>query len=321
MRIPGLRRDRGDDQSFEQLPSQIICPVCGLRNDSMARFCRNCGLPLGAPRDPVRGTTTGRADLPSEHGAGIAAVVGLLVAIVVLAAAGYLILKSNSGPGTALLPTPTARATAAPGATPGPAGTPGPLPSRLPVRSLSPGESTPADTPAPSDAVPTGSAAPTATPLVADTNFVCDTAASFLDPSKSQWHVSAARWGGRDKWDELTLVLAKDAGKGKTTVTVEAMDSRTAAQVSGLDPAPGSRVLLITFEGDTISKNAIVADIAQYGLRQLDYLNVDDANGTTYAVVGVNKDTCYRMSVPSWKKGDGLATGDTVSLLLDVKYR
>ena len=40
----------------------------GLRNDVTVRFCRNCGLPLGAPRDPVLGTTTKRADLPSDRG-------------------------------------------------------------------------------------------------------------------------------------------------------------------------------------------------------------------------------------------------------------
>lgn len=324
MRIPGLRRDRGDE-AYDQLPSQIICPVCGLRNDSMARFCRNCGLPLGAPRDPVRGTTSGRADLPSEHGAGIAAVVGLLVAVVVLAGAGWLILRSNSGPGTATGPTPTPAGSQAPAASPDPAATlvpaatGGALPSRLPAGSGDPGPSVVPSSPGAATPAPSGepSAAPTEPPLVADTTFTCDPA-SFVDPTRGAWRVTAARWGKRgDRFDELTIELTREEGRGRTTIEVEALNARQAARVSGLAEAPTSRVILITFDGDVIIRQAIVADMA---LEALDYLNVETPDETTYGAVGVNSDGCYRMLVPDWQEGVTTAVGDTVDLLLRVRY-
>lgn len=328
MRIPGLRRDR-DDEAYQQLPSQIICPVCGLRNDSMARFCRNCGLPLGAPHDPVRGTTSRRADLPSEHGAGLAAIVGLLAAVVVLAGAGFLIVRSNSGTGTGTLPTatPVVVPSRGPDGTPDggpsliPAATSGALPTRKPLgsgepaASADPGTRTPEPFAPPSEE-PTPEASPA--PLVADTDFTCE-AADFDDPSRGTWRVAAAQWGARDKWDELTIELVRVDGKGRTTIGVEAMSAQDAAQVSGLDEAPTSRVILITFDGDvSIRIDPIVATL---GLRSLDYLNIDTANDITYAMVGVNRDGCYRMFAPAWKKGQEVAVGDRMNLLLDVKYR
>jgi hypothetical protein len=314
MRIPGLRRDRGNE-AYAQPPSQIICPVCGLRNDSMARFCRNCGLPLGAPRDPVRGTTSRRADLPSEHGTGIAAIVGLVVAVLVLAGAGWLILRGNNG-GAAVLPTSTPAISLAAGATPRPTTRPL-LPSRVPANpDGSPAVATPRTrTPQPSDA---SGANASAGPLVADTDFTCDLG-SFQDPSNGSWSVSEARWGARAKWDELTLVLTREKGKGTTRFDVEAMSAQEAAQISGLDPARDDRVILITLDGDVIM--GIPPVVADMGLRTLDFLNVETANDTTYAVVGVNTDGCYRLSAPAWKRGDSIAVGDTVNVLLDVKYR
>lgn len=328
MRIPGLRRDR-DDEAYQQLPSQIICPVCGLRNDSMARFCRNCGLPLGAPRDPVRGTTSRRADLPSEHGAGIAAIVGLLAAVVVLAGAGFLILRTNSGTSTGSLPTatPVAMPSTVAGGTPDagaslmPAATSGALPTRKPLgsgepaTSDDPGVRTPAPSAAPSEK-PTVETS--AAPLVADTGFTCE-AADFDDPSRGAWRVGEASWGARDKWDELTIELVRVEGKGRSTIGVEAMSARDAAQVSGLDEAPTDRVILITFDGDVSPRREPSVNLL--GLKALDYLNLDAANDTPYAVVGVNRDGCYRLFAPAWKKGQEVAVGERVKLLLDVKYR
>lgn len=216
MRFPGRRRDRGDTAN-EQRPSHVVCPVCGLRNDVMSRFCRNCGLPLGAPRDPVRGTTSRRADLPSDHGAGIAAIVGLLAAVVVLAGAGWLILRSNSGSdgGVAAAPTPTPIVTLAPGGTPQPQATGGLLPTRAPGASLEPGalptrrplgSEAPATFEPPAEESPAPEASGSPAPLIADTDFTCEPA-DFDDPTNGKWRISNAFWGGRDKWDELTLEL------------------------------------------------------------------------------------------------------------------
>ncbi|MFN8621147.1 MAG: zinc ribbon domain-containing protein [Chloroflexota bacterium] len=325
MRFPGRNRDRGE-QAPAPYPSQIICPSCGLRNDPTTRFCRNCGLPLGAPSDPVRGTTSRRADLPSEHGAGIAAMVGLGVAVVLLGGAAFLILRNNSDSGdTGNLPAATAKATPKATAQAGgvevslspedslaPTVTAQPDPSRDPggpVATLPP-----RDTPDPGTD-PFASASPG--PLVADTGETCSPA-DFRDPTNSKWKIVEARWGGRNKYDELTIVLRKDSGEGSSDFAVESMDSTTAAQISGLDPAPGSQVILITFDGDISIKSPIVAKLSE---KQLNYLNVESTDEATYAVVGVNRDTCYRLYVPAWKKGQDVAVGDTVTLLLDTRYR
>jgi hypothetical protein len=327
MRIPGLRRKRGDE-AYQGAPTQIICPVCGLRNDSMARFCRNCGLPLGAPRDPVRGTVSRRADLPSEHGSGIAAIVGLAAAVVVLAGAAFLILRGSGGSGgTGLLsptpagsPRPTAASSRAP-ATGLPTRAPSsPVPSAGPVASsgpIGPGAS--------GDAIPTRrprestSPAPegSAKPLVADTGFTCDPA-SFTDPTRGAWRVSAAQWGDREKWDEVTLILTREEGRGRTAIEIEAMTPGEAERLSGLAAPPGDRALLIRFDGDTVIRQPIVASA---DLRAVEYLNVEMSGDTMYAVIGVNTDGCYRLFSPEWKRGDETATGETVRLLLDVRYR
>ena len=123
MRLSG-RRGEAAAQRPMQFPPTIICPVCGLRNDVAVRFCRNCGLPLGAPRDPVRGTTTKRADLPSDRGTGIAAIIGLLIVVAIVGGAGFLIYKGfqgNSGTADANPnPTSTVRSSIAPATSPVP---------------------------------------------------------------------------------------------------------------------------------------------------------------------------------------------------------
>jgi hypothetical protein len=300
-----------------------------LRNDVMSRFCRNCGLPLGAPRDPVRGTTSRRADLPSDHGAGIAAVVGLLAAVVVLGGAGWLILRSNNGSdsGVASGPTPTPVVTLAPGSTPRPQPSGGVLPSRVPGASVEPGalptrrpfasdEPAVSEPPAEASLAPEASGSPA--PLIADTDFTCEPA-DFDDPTGGKWRITEALWGGRDKWDELTLVLRREQGKGDTNVSVEALTAREAEQITGLDQATSNRVILITFDGDVRITNPVVA--LPSSLRQLNYLNIETTSEATYAIVGVNRDTCYRMVAPAWKNGRTTAVGDTMKLLLDVRYR
>src|SRR5262245_18269736 len=120
MRIPGLRRkDAG--ARYVPPPAYTVCPVCVYRNEPSARFCRNCGLPLGTPRDPVRGTMTRKADLPSSHGTGIAALVGLAMVVVILAGSAFLVFRGFSASGTdASSPTTTPTGAIAANPTPRP---------------------------------------------------------------------------------------------------------------------------------------------------------------------------------------------------------
>jgi hypothetical protein len=250
------------------------------------------------------------------------------VAIVLLGGAGFLILRNSGDQGdTGNLPASTAKAT--PRATahavgvqasipPGASRPPGADPSVGPFPSRNPGGAVatlpPRETPDPGGD-PFASTTPC--PLVADTGEVCG-GADFKDPTNGKWRIVEARWGGRNKYDELTIVLRKDAGVGHTDFAVEGMTSLEASQVSGLDPAPGANVILITFDGDVSIKSPILARLSE---RQLNYLNVESTDEATYAIVGVNRDTCYRLYAPTWKKGQRVAVGDTVSVLLDTRYR
>jgi hypothetical protein len=190
---------------------------------------------------------------------------------------------------------------------------PGALPTRRPLASDEPAASEP---PAEASLAPEASGSPA--PLIADTDFTCEPA-DFDDPTGGKWRITEALWGGRDKWDELTLVLRREQGKGDTNVSVEALTAREAEQITGLDQATSNRVILITFDGDVRITNPVVA--LPSSLRQLNYLNIETTSEATYAIVGVNRDTCYRMVAPAWKNGRTTAVGDTMKLLLDVRYR
>jgi hypothetical protein len=323
MRLPGFRRGR-TDEAYQQVPTQIICPVCGLRNDALARFCRNCGLPLGAPRDPVRGTTSRRADLPSEHGTGIAAVVGLIAAVVVLAGAGFLILRSNTNGGTAAAsPTPvaTVRPSGAPASALSSAAPSGAIPSGAsasapPSARPSQGLASQRPSAAPSDAGPSASAQA----LVADTGFTCKTA-TFADPTRGSWRVTRASWANReDGYDRVTLELTREAGRGRTELGIESMPARRVAAQTGLDQPPGERAVVVRLDGSALIRQAIASTATGLGI-------VTDVNvamgqgGRVYAVLSTNGEGCHRLSAPGWKDAENVAVGDVVNLLIDVRRR
>lgn len=333
MRIPGLsRKDQG--ARYAPLPNQVVCPVCSLRNDASARFCRNCGLPLGAPRDPVRGTTTRRADLPSERGTGIAAIVGLLAVVVILAGAGFLIFRGfNSGtavvpPGTSAVPVDSATPTSPPGSV-APTAPPGsPAASALPTPEGTPGPSAEptTDPTAGTSAEPTSrptrrpTAAPTPTPAsLTDTGFTCDTG-SVLDATRSSWRVTEARWGARNRWDELTILMSRESGRAPkpgTTVELAWLKPGAVRSTYGFPNPGGDRALVLTFDGSATIRTSI--DNSSLGMQALRSIDIDlDSSDVLHVVIGVNGDGCARLTAPDWVDG---ASSDQVSLVLDVKYR
>jgi len=319
MRIPGLgRKER--DQRTAQPPTQVICPVCGLRNDAVTRFCRNCGLPLGAPRDPVRGTTTRRADLPSEHGSGIAAIVGLVAVVVILVGAGFLILRGFNGstPGVASVsPTPGHSATA----TPGPTGTPQVFPTFDPNQSTTPGDSSPPEptpTPHPGHS-PRPSRSPGDTPNpsgpLLGTGFTCDTG-TITDPLDQRWHVVSWKTHTKVGWDVLVITLAQSPGTTRkgTPVVLDWMDPKAVSSTYGLAKPPGDRALVISFEGPVTITQPQSAALSLATMQSLDMEM--DSSGILRAVIGVNGQGCGRLSAPNW--ADGTATS-TVDIVIDVK--
>ena len=307
MRLSGRRGDVAAQPPM-QFPPTIICPVCGLRNDIAIRFCRNCGLPLGAPRDPVRGTTTKRADLPSDRGTGIAAIVG---------GAGFLIYKgfhsttgtANAGPTS----TRTARSSSVPAASPT---------VTLPTRSITPATSGfPAETDEPTATnEPTSTDAPTASnePAAIGTvsAWTCKRGA-IADPLDGKWRISRTTWNKGASTDRLTLTLTRVSGTTRTGSVVNlAYTSPTrAASKYGITRPLGDHAIVLTFDG------AITVGSAQIGtpaLKALESVDVRrDASGIAHAIVGITGTGCARLNAPEWKNGSD--TIQTASITLDVR--
>jgi hypothetical protein len=317
-----------------QYPPTIICPVCGLRNDITVRFCRNCGLPLGAPRDPVRGTTTKRAELPSDRGTGIAAIFGLLVVVGIVGVAGFFIYKgfqANAGVGTA-----TATAKPRPSQGSGPSAAPAatalvsfPAASTGPGASAEPGASQPvvSDPPAETGApavtdAPTDTDAPTAepdpTPVAVTTvsAWTCKTGA-IADPLNGKWRVIRASWNSGASTDRVTLTLTRVNGtvRNGTTVNLAYMSPARAASKYGVTRPVGDRAIVLTFDGP-ISVGTPKVGIP--GLRAIASVDVrHDASGVTHAVIGVTGTGCARLNAADWRNGSDAT--QTAALTLDVR--
>jgi hypothetical protein len=313
-----------------QLPPTIICPVCGLRNDITVRFCRNCGLPLGAPRDPVRGTTTKRADLPSDHGTGVAAIFGLLVVVGIVGVAGFLIYRgfqSNAGTATGSLgPTHTAAASVAASTAPV---------VSFPAGSIEPGASA---QPGASQATPTGQPSTTDGPIASDgpsstdvptaqpdstppaistvSAWSCKTG-SIQDPLDGKWRISRTSWNAGASTDRITLTLTRVSGTAKqgSTVKLAYMSPSRAAAKYGVTRPVGDHAIVLTFDGAITAGTTMVGTP---GLRAIESVDVRrDASGVTHAVVGITGTGCARMNAADWRNGSDAT--QTAALTLDVR--
>lgn len=308
-----------------QLPPAIICPVCGLRNDITARFCRNCGLPLGAPRDPVRGTATRRADLPSDRGTGIAAIVALVAIVAITGLAAFLVMRNldgievaagsspTPGPTVPLVVGPSPGATRTPGptddATPGPDTTHDPDATRRPDATRTP---RPTEEPEPTDEPePTERPEPTATSLGTRTRFTCD-AAAIRDLSGRRWRVARASWGDSGSADRLTLHLNRSTGTTRrgTTVRMEFLSPSRAASRYGVSRPPGDRAVVLTFDGPLTINSPLVGGPSMRALQSVDVRR--DGDGVVHAVMGIDGDGCVRMTASGWDADDRSTTAEVV---------
>ncbi|MET0772225.1 MAG: hypothetical protein ABWZ82_03995 [Candidatus Limnocylindrales bacterium] len=319
MRLPGRKGDAAAP-GRAQIPLFVVCPVCHLRNDVSARFCRDCGLPLGAPRDPVRGTTTRRADLPSDRGAGIAAVLSLAAIVVIAGMAGFLVLRSFESATTA-----GASASSSTGPI---AAVPSdhPVPSTAPQASVDanppaepsstgPGEPTPRPRPTiqpteqPSDE-------PTARPLTTRTGWTCGSAA-IQDPLLGRWRIAQPRFGRQAGFDRLTFDLTRLDGEARRGVIVRMRFLRPAQAASryGVDTPSGDRAIVLTFDGP-INLRGDVSE--RPGLEALESLEArTDDEGVVHAVVGIAGDGCVRLSANDWRTGSGDTT--EAKLVVDIR--
>jgi len=317
MRLPG-RRGNAAAPGQAQIPRFVVCPVCHLRNDVSARFCRDCGLPLGAPRDPVRGTTTRRADLPSDRGAGIAAILSLAAIVVIAGMAGFLVFRSFESASTAgasasssTPPIAAVPSGVGPGATPattvdanpptepsaGPVAQPTARPTRRPTI-------TPTDE-------------PTARPLSTRTGWTCE-AAAIQDPLQGRWRILQPRFGRMDDFDRLTFDLARVDGEAQRGVIVrmQFMRPNRAASRYGVETPEGDRALVLTFDGAMNLRSDIAAQ--QPGLATLASVEArEDDDGVIHAVVGINGDGCARLVANDWRSGSDDTT--EAKVVIDIR--
>lgn len=330
MRVPG-RRGPAAARGQPQVPRFVVCPVCHLRNDVAARFCRDCGLPLGAPRDPVRGTTTRRADLPSERGAGVAAVVSLAAIVVIAGFAGFLVFRgfdastTTAGASATLVPSADARTSERPFASGAVAVGPsiGPAASQQAGASTRPGASASPDPEAvatddPGEATPEPDDEPTERPtqLSTRTGWTCDDAA-IQDPLKGRWRIAQARWGRQDGFDRLTFDLTRLEGSYRrgSIVRMEFLRPSRAASRYDVDTPDGDRALVLTFDGQMNLRSAMSARPGLTALRSLDARADDD--GVVHAVIGIEGDGCARIVSNDWRNGDGDTS--TAKLVIDIR--
>jgi hypothetical protein len=311
-----FRRERGanlppyggaDPRTF-----QTKCPSCGLLNDGSARFCRNCGLPLGWPQDPVRGTTTRRAELPSERGSGLASIVGLVAALALLAGAAFLVSRLGGSSGTTLLPVPSAStAASASSALSSPTDTFGSI--QLPTSAADTIEPSalPSSEATSQPTAPAGGFSPT-------TGFTCDLA-TLSDPTGGRWRIIGTNALRNGNADEMTVRMSR-AGDVKTgpALTIESMSpSDVTARYGIAAPSGADRAIVVSFEGRvTIS---VPQAIPATGLPSIVSTDVEtDSTGTVRAVLGVVGTGCHQLSVPPWASDRGATT---IDVLIDVKRR
>ena len=302
------RGGRGQQPQNYGMPPVIQCPSCGMLNDPNARFCRNCGLPLGWPQDPVRGTMMRQADLPSERGAGIASIVGLVAAVAILGAAGYLVLRGTNGGTTSPTPPPVI-ATSTPTATAIAIGSGSPSPTS-PTSSATP---IPVITPRPTATVAVSSPtiiapSPSGPPPPAVRAFSCDPM-TIGNSVKGHWTITRANWRYTDdKYDTIELVMSRTRSTGGLpTMTLQSMDANEVASDFGLTPPPGVDHTVVLTLGKQFSSIRVsphqtkLSSLGNQPMKAVPTFQIQPGTDDMWHVVlGVVGEGCQRVGVPEW---------------------
>jgi hypothetical protein len=264
---------------------------------------------------------TRKADLPSSHGTGIAAVLGLGAVVVILAGAAFLIFRGFNSPETganALTPTPgniAANPTVAaslpqvidPTVPPDPIASPAPNPSPArPERTLRP-EPTERPTPTPSPE-----------PVGQETRWSCEDV-SILDASRGTWRIQRVNWSDRGRFDQLTLTLVRENGRAPrpgTTALLEWVQPRRVGIRFGFVQPSSNRALAVSFDGPVVIRQGIQVDDMD-GVDTAASIQIDMDEDTARVIVGVNGDGCARMAAPEWVRG---SSAGEAFLTIDVRH-
>jgi hypothetical protein len=255
--------------------------------------CRNCGLPVARPTDPLRGVTPGRLDIPGMRNSGISATVGLAVVIGVLLVAGTLALS-----GGGILSR---------------GGLLGGGPANASPASLAPGQ-----TPVPGSSPDPG--APQAGAPNDNTAFSCSTL-SVRDPERARWRFNQVEALALDGFEQIVISLERAGGRAREAGTASTawLTPEEAIERYQIPRPAGSRTVVLTFDAPVeldSSRSLDDSALEGLGLQNVRSVHVAEADGQLVAIVGVAGEGCARLSSPRWKKRGGDRSAD---VLLDIE--
>ncbi len=292
-------------------PTGVTCPACGLTNEAGARTCRNCGLPIAAADDPVRGVAPGRVELPRTRRSGFSATLGFFMVVGLLLVGGSLALTGGGG-----LLSGGGRFFA---------------------------EATPSPTPTPA-IVDTADDDSVATPVTADEanlpkaktanmkTYTCDNG-SIRDLSRGRWVLSDVDVRTRsdkdgnpydqvfwkmDRQNPNKKVNAKKATLAKMLWTTP--DEAKAKYGDSIGRVLGDRAVEIIFDGPvSISFNSEIelAELDDMGIEQIRRVQLFEKYGKVRTVIGLKGDSCGRLGSLNW--GANKAKKDNAQVVLDLE--
>ena len=276
-------------------PTGVTCPACGLTNESGARTCRNCGLPIASADDPVRGVAPGRVDLPRTRRSGFSAAVGFVMVIALLLVGGSLAITGGGG---ILSGGGRFFSEATPSPTPAPATVETGVDTPAVVTTLDDNEED----------------APKATTANMKT-YSCANG-SIKDLSRGRWVLSdvdvrtAADKDG-DPYDEVFWKLDRQNPNkkvnAKKTTTVKMLwttpDEAKEKYGDSIGRVQGDRAIEIIFDGTVaISFNSQIEqdEFEDLGIEQLRRVQLFEKNGKVRTVIGMKGDACARLASLNW---------------------
>ena len=292
-------------------PSGVTCPACGLANEAGARTCRNCGLPIAAADDPVRGVAPGRVDLPRTRRSGFSATVGFVLVVALLLVGGSLAISGGGGilsGGGRLI---------------GPAETPTPTPAPVAVGAE-------ADTPVTVTEPLDDEVAPPATANNMKT-FSCENGA-IKDLSRGRWFLTDVKATVREeedgtRYDQVYWRLDRQNPNKKvkaanaTTVTMKWTTPDAAKEKYGdaIGRVQGDRAVEIVFDGPVkFGANTVIeqSDLEEADIGQLRRVQLFERNGKVRSVIGLKGDSCARLGSVQWT---AKSKKDNARVVLDIE--
>jgi hypothetical protein len=280
----------------EQARAGVTCPACGLANQDGARVCRNCGLPIAAADDPVRGVAPGRVDMPSTQRSGLSAMVGLALVVGLLLVAGTLAVSGggilNSGGRLGAGTAPDASAA-----------TDETVSSTVDDGSL-------VDEVSGVDTADAGGETVAAVGTSID-DYTCDDGA-IKDLSRRRWDLGGFSAGSRipKGFDQVSWTLdpiGRKKAKGGTTVTMEWMSPQQAKSTYQVPRrVQGNRALVVTFDGPidiNITQAVDSLSLEPEGVQQI--RNIQQFVGSdnkVHTVLGLRSQSCARLEAKGWER-------------------